>query len=237
MASSQDERIEEIATQLSYKETETLGEIMKQAESSLESQQLMNECHAVVAQEDGLTHAKFAGPNIAGPQFAGPQFAGPQFAGPKFALPKVKVTVVGGALRNQGKEPKRIMDSKKYSGHIVKDFPATLGTGAFAMSAMSDKGVKAAVVYSGIVYSGKNKTRVECGWLLAFADTKATGRRIYAECGRKIKFNNINWDKVEQNLNKAGIYAKVNDEETGTSVIAGIGGTSGKSAIAAAFSG
>jgi hypothetical protein len=41
------------------------------------------------------------------------------------------------------------------------------------MSALSDKGVKAAVVYS-----GKNKAGVECGWLLAFADTKATGRRV-----------------------------------------------------------
>uniref|UniRef100_A0ACD6ARJ8 Uncharacterized protein n=1 Tax=Avena sativa TaxID=4498 RepID=A0ACD6ARJ8_AVESA len=210
MASSQCERIEEIAVQLSFQETETLGEILKQAECSLESQQLMNECHAVVAQNDGLTQ---------------PKFAGPQFAG-------LKVTVVGGVLRNQGKDPKHIMYSKKYSGHIVKGFPGTLGTGAFAMSAMSDKGVKAAVVYS-----GKNKTGVECGWLLAFTDTKATGQRIYAECGRKIKFNNINWDKVEQNLNKAGIYAKVIDKETGTSVIATIGGPRGKSAIAAALCG
>jgi len=154
MASSQCERIEEIAVQLSFQETETLGEILKQAECSLESQQLMNECHAVVAQNDGLTQ---------------PKFAGPQFAG-------LKVTVVGGVLRNQGKDPKHIMYSKKYSGHIVKGFPGTLGTGAFAMSAMSDKGVKAAVVYS-----GKNKTGVECGWLLAFTDTKATGQRVSSQ--------------------------------------------------------
>ena len=43
----------------------------------------------------------------------------------------------------------------------------------FAMSALSNKGVKAAVVYS-----GKNKHGVACGWLLAFADTKDTGRRV-----------------------------------------------------------
>lgn len=217
--------IEEMAVQLGFKETETLGEIMKQAECSLESQELMNECHAVVAQNDGLTQPKFAGPQFAGPNLGGPQFAGPGFAG-------FKVTVLGGALRNQGAQPMHIMGSKKYSGHIVKNFPGTLGTGAFTMSAMSDKGVKAAVVYS-----GKNKTRVECGWLLAFADTKATGRRIYAECGRKIKFNNINWDLVEQKLNGAGTHAIVNDKETGTSVIAWITGPGGKSAIAAAFRG
>jgi len=35
------------------------------------------------------------------------------------------------------------------------------------------KGVKAAVVYS-----AENRFGVECAWLLAFADTKATGRRV-----------------------------------------------------------
>jgi len=154
MASSQGERIEEIAVQFSFKETETLGEIMKQAECSLESQQLTNECHAVVAQNDGLTQ---------------PKFPGRQFAG-------LKVTAVGGVLSNQGKKGKNFMVSKKYSGHIVKDFPGTLGTGVFAMSAMTDKGVKAAVVYSGM-----NETGIECGWLLAFADTKATGRRVSSQ--------------------------------------------------------
>ena len=64
------------------------------------------------------------------------------------------------------------MKSHKYAGHIVKNFSDPLdNAGAFAMSAISHKGVKAAVVYC-----GKNKCGVDCGWLLAFADTKATGR-------------------------------------------------------------
>ncbi|CAN6299340.1 unnamed protein product, partial [Urochloa humidicola] len=54
----------------------------------------------------------------------------------------------------------------------MADVPITKITGTFAMSALSNKGVKSAVVYS-----GKNKHGVECGWLLAFADTKGTERR------------------------------------------------------------
>jgi hypothetical protein len=61
--------------------------------------------------------------------------------------------------------------------------------------------------------------------------------QIYAECGHKGKFSNINWEQVEQELDKAGEIAKIYDNETRTSLYAGIVGTTGKSAVGAAFLG
>jgi hypothetical protein len=86
----------------------------------------------------------------------------------------LQIIMVVGCFTNKPKGPLSILSSHKYAGHIVKHFPNPINSSsAFTMSAMYDKGVKAAVVYS-----GKNRACVECGWLLAFADTKATGRRV-----------------------------------------------------------
>jgi len=206
MASTQCESKGEIDVQLSLEEKASLDEITKQAEFSLESQELFKQSNALVVEKECLDND---------------------------AAAKLQIVIVGGILKNQTKGPLSVMDIKKFAGHIVKSFPNHLDkAGGFTMSAMSLKGVKAAVVYS-----GKNKAGVECGWLLAFSDTKATGRRIYAECGRKGKFSNINWAQVEQKLGKAGDIAKPYDKETGTSLYARIVGTTGKSAVGAAFLG
>ncbi|CAO2200672.1 unnamed protein product [Urochloa humidicola] len=61
--------------------------------------------------------------------------------------------------------------------------------------------------------------------------------KIYAECGPKEKFANIDWAQVERNLNHAGAVAKPKDEATGTSLLATIVGSSGKSAVGAIFLG
>jgi len=61
--------------------------------------------------------------------------------------------------------------------------------------------------------------------------------QIYAECGAKDKFTNIDWARVETNLNNAGAVAKPRDEATGTSLAAAIVGSSGKSAVGAVFLG
>ncbi|KAK1660531.1 hypothetical protein QYE76_048690 [Lolium multiflorum] len=99
------------------------------------------------------------------------------------------------------------------------------------MSGTFVTGVKAAMVYS-----AKNKAGVECGWLLAFSDTtNSSGGRVFAECGHKGKFSNINWAQVEQKLEKSGAIAKASDVETGTSLYAGISRPTGKSAIGAVF--
>jgi len=167
--------------QLSLEEKASLDEMIKQAERSLESQELL-----------------------------------------------------AGALANQTTGPQSIMASKIFVGQVVRNFPNPLcNLGGFAMSDMSLKGVKAAVVYS-----GKNKAGVECGWLLAFSDNNiANGGRVFVECGHKRKFSNINWAQVELKLAKSGAIAKAYDIETGTSLCAGIGGPTGKSAVGAVFLG
>lgn len=145
----------------------------------------------------------------------------------------LRVTAVAGALTNQTSRggPLNVFNSKKWAGLTVRDYPDPLSsTDAFAQAALMG-GVKAAVAYG-----GKNGAGVECGWLLAWSDT-SDGRKIYAECGPRSKFNNINWDQIEKNLNDAGMIAYPHDDETGTSVYATIVGSSGKSVVAAAYTG
>uniref|UniRef100_A0ACD6AQ35 Uncharacterized protein n=1 Tax=Avena sativa TaxID=4498 RepID=A0ACD6AQ35_AVESA len=149
------------------------------------------------------------------------------------AATKMQITVVEGILKNQTKGPLTIMDSKVFAGNFVKQFPKTISTSDdFFMTNMYPKGVKGAVVYS-----GKNDLDFECGWLLAFADTEATGRRIYAESGCKVNFDNIDWGNVEKNLDESGESTNPCDPLTMTSVFASITNFSGKSDVEATFVG
>ncbi|CAL4989119.1 unnamed protein product [Urochloa decumbens] len=184
-----------------------LDESIEQVNCLLESQELLNQAQNMVIENEQVDKA---------------------------AAPIMKITVLGGVLTNKTKAPSlSVIAEHKYAGHILTSYPNPLKiAGTFAMSALSNKGVKAAVVYS-----GKNKHGVECGWLLAFADTKDAGRRIYAECGSKDKFANIDWAQVERSLNHAGAVTKAKDEATGTSLFATIVGSGGKSAVAAVFLG
>lgn len=61
--------------------------------------------------------------------------------------------------------------------------------------------------------------------------------QIYAECGPKCNFNNINWDDIEKKLDGSGAIAKPSDKQTGTSLYATIVGSSAKSVVGAAFLG
>ncbi|XP_037425054.1 jasmonate-induced protein homolog [Triticum dicoccoides] len=190
------ERDEEIPVRLSMEEKESLDEIMKQAEFSLESRELINQSLALVGKNENLDSSA--------------------------AATKLCVVVIG-TLENQTiKGSLSVMDSHYYEGHISGKLTNPFQTsGYFIMSSnKSDKGVKAAVVYS-----GKNRSNVECGWLLAFAYTKATGRRIYAECGLKDKFINIDWTDLVKKLNEAGLSTMAIDGETGTSLYGRIVGS------------
>ncbi|KAL6639793.1 hypothetical protein ACP70R_022615 [Stipagrostis hirtigluma subsp. patula] len=205
MASIQCKRIDQTAVQRSFGKNASLDEIIKHAERSLESQEIVDKSLAVVAKNDGLPQPVFGWNQI---------------------------TVVTGTLCNQGND-KNIMDSHIWAGHIVNGFPNPLESlGFFTLSNKSVEGVEA-----GVVYSSENEAGVECGWLLAFADSKATGQRVYVECGRKNKFNNIKWGEVKKKLEKAGKTAQAYDAETGTSVNAGIRGFQAKSAVGASFNG
>jgi len=62
--------------------------------------------------------------------------------------------------------------------------------------------------------------------------------QIYAECGRKGKFdNNIKWENIEKNLDESGESTNPRDILTMTSLYASISGSNGKSAAGAIFLG
>lgn len=86
-----------------------------------------------------------------------------------------RLTVVVGVLKNQTQGNLNVLDSKKWGGHVVKNYPNPLkiGMGIFGQGGLSYKGVEAAVVYS-----GKNRAGVDCFWLLAWAETKGLGHRV-----------------------------------------------------------
>ncbi|KMT18941.1 hypothetical protein BVRB_2g030400 [Beta vulgaris subsp. vulgaris] len=220
MASLQCERKEEEvvgAAHISSEEKASLDEIIKHAEDSYVSED-------VVAKHGGH------GLCTAGGHDHGLSAEDRMVGGINLGF---RIVAIAGGLKNQTKGSLKISDSKKWAGHVVKNFPNPLSNmGAFSFSAMSATGVKA-----GVAYAGKNRAGVECAWLLAFADTTATKRRIYAECGPKSKFNRIDWAKIEQKLVNAGQLAKASDKATGTSVYATITGSSGKDVVAAAFTG
>lgn len=100
MASSvEHEKNEEIAVQLSLEEKASLDEIMKQAELSLESEEVLNQSLAVVAGSESLDEA---------------------------AAAMFQFVAVAGVLRNQTKGPLTVMAEKTYAGH-VKNFPNHIG--------------------------------------------------------------------------------------------------------------
>ncbi|XP_021774536.1 jasmonate-induced protein homolog [Chenopodium quinoa] len=130
--------------------------------------------------------------------------------------------VLEGYLRAVTLRPLTLFDSKLWAGKIVKDYPNPLdgSISTFAQISVKDDGIMSAVVYT-----GKNIAGVECGWLLAWADSKANGKRLYAECGVISKFNCIDWERIEEKLINSGLLAIiVIDGETGTSVYAKLTG-------------
>ncbi|CAL4906559.1 unnamed protein product [Urochloa decumbens] len=199
-----------------------LDQSIEQAKSSLQSQELLNQAKDVV-----IANERIVKPSTWPP------------------LPGVlpQITLLGGVLMNKTNGALSVMDEHKYEGHVVSIYPNPLQiAGTFAIAALTNKGIKAAVVYS-----GKNEYNVKCGWLLAFADTHGSvgpkplglsGRKIYAECGPKEKFNKIDWAHVERKLNSAGTVAKAYDVATGTSLYARIVDShDGTSAVGAVFHG
>ncbi|XP_021750358.1 jasmonate-induced protein homolog [Chenopodium quinoa] len=119
--------------------------------------------------------------------------------------------------------PLNLIDSNLWAGNTAKDYPHTLDgpiSSTFTQASVKDDGIMAAVVYA-----GKNIVGVECGWLLAWADSKANGKRLYAECGDISKYNCIDWGCIEEKLNNSKKLAIiVSDHETGTSVQATLSG-------------
>lgn len=148
MASSTgSEMSKEIDVQLSPKEKESLDEIIKEAESDLESKEVLDQSLAIVAENEGLD---------------------------KDAAAKLTIYTVGGVLKDLTESPLSVMDKHIYAGQTVKQFPSLIGagkTGCFVISNIFAKGVEA-----GVVYIGNNKNKVPCAWLLCFIENKANVR-------------------------------------------------------------
>ncbi|XP_021842782.2 jasmonate-induced protein homolog [Spinacia oleracea] len=153
--------------------------------------------------------------------------------------PECKYIVLRGDLRNQTPGPLDVYEKHIWAGVMLKNFPDPLErTGYFIIKGIQPKGVEAAVVYA-----GKNSGGVECGWLLAFMDSdQYGGRKVYVDCGRIIKFRNINWREVKEKLEHSNDTARHYDSETRTSAVAkivraGCFGSTCKDQLAAIFSG
>ena len=148
MASSTGSKMsKEIDVQLSPEEKESLDEIIKEAESDLESEEVLDQSLAIVAENEGLD---------------------------KDAAAKLTIYTVGGVLKNLTEGPLSVMDKHIYAGHTVKLFPSLIEagkTGCFVISNIFVKGVEA-----GVVYTGNNKNKVPCAWLLCFIENKANVR-------------------------------------------------------------
>uniref|UniRef100_A0A803MNY2 23 kDa jasmonate-induced protein-like n=2 Tax=Chenopodium quinoa TaxID=63459 RepID=A0A803MNY2_CHEQI len=168
--------------------------MIKDAKNSCLSEETVNKCRAMIAENEEQNTTAVSG------------------ISPVIAL--------GGTLKNQTNGTLTVHDSKLWAGIIVKKYPDPLDRiGLFAQGCVWYKGIKAAVVYT-----GENSAGVECGWLLAWADSKTKGRKIYAKCGRKSDFDCIDWGHKKDKLKKALPVVRAHDSNTGTSVYATIFG-------------
>lgn len=48
------------------------------------------------------------------------------------------------------------------------------------------------------MYAGKIREGIECGWFLVWYNVRGSIRKVYAEYGFKINFNNFNWSDIEK---------------------------------------
>uniref|UniRef100_A0A0E0LUS3 Uncharacterized protein n=1 Tax=Oryza punctata TaxID=4537 RepID=A0A0E0LUS3_ORYPU len=112
-----------------------------------------------------------------------------------------RVRTLRGCFENRTKETLRSKDSHTYAGYVTIRFPdeiAAAAGGSFGATSHGS-GFKA-----GVVYSGKNDAGDAFGWLIAFANTFVTGKKIYGECGPLENFKKIDWAQVENNLYESG---------------------------------
>lgn len=86
-----------------------------------------------------------------------------------------RVRTLKGCFENRTKETLRSEDSHSYAGHVKVRFPDEIAAGAVGCFGATShgNGFKA-----GVVYSGKNDAGDAFGWLIAFANTIVTGKRV-----------------------------------------------------------
>ncbi|XP_021769860.1 jasmonate-induced protein homolog [Chenopodium quinoa] len=208
-SSTESEMMKGEEVHLNDEEIVTLDEMIEKGESWCLAEDVVTKSVAVVAKQEGLDKNEVS----------------------------LSLTALAGTLKNLTKGPLEITDDhhrRKWDGYFVKRCPSPLtNLGYFVQAAVGAKGAAA-----GVLYTGRNRRGDPCGWLLAWSDSKANGLRIYARCGLEAKFKNLDWDNdIKPKLDVAGSSVNVHDNETGTSVIGKIVGSSGKDLLVAAFAG
>ncbi|XP_021738687.1 jasmonate-induced protein homolog [Chenopodium quinoa] len=132
----------------------------------------------------------------------------------------------GGWIYNRSNTAKKTMHlyaEKTWSGKFYYKYSETLeeSTG-FTQTGQKEKGIKAAVVYS---LKTSDDPFNHYGFLLAWSDSFNEGnhtRKVYGSCGLLEKFQNIDWDKVEKDLDASTSSSSYIDAYTRTSVKAEI---------------
>uniref|UniRef100_A0A0D9XUE7 Uncharacterized protein n=1 Tax=Leersia perrieri TaxID=77586 RepID=A0A0D9XUE7_9ORYZ len=180
--------------ELSLEEKARLDEVIKRSQPSLKSEEVFNKCLAVIAEKECIDKAEE-----------------PKLGGTFITLP--------GDLINYTNGPLTVASEHRYAGYVEIDYPDPLNSGAygtFTLGGKSDTGIEAAVVYG-----GKNKNNVDCGWLLAFG-AKADQVHVYVVCGPIDRFSPVAWDKTKEKIEISGSWGLYNDKDTGTSIYASI---------------
>lgn len=150
MATIESERNEE----LSSEQKARLDEVIKQAELSLQSEELFNQSLAVAAEKEYIDH-KAAAAKLLGNY----------------------IVVAGGLVNNtiNGSLTTATDIQHQYAGSVLIDYPNPLDPGSGNFSMGGNGSVEAAVVYFG---TNRNRDQ-DCAWLLGFRVPQVRAEKSY----------------------------------------------------------
>ncbi|XP_021774104.1 jasmonate-induced protein homolog [Chenopodium quinoa] len=135
-------------------------------------------------------------------------------------LQQQEVALIGN-LKNLTTGAVNLHAEKMWSGSFFQKYKDVIPSGVtigFSILANIQDGIKEAVVYS-----GRSKTGLQCGWLVAWSNPRdINAKKVYVECGPIAKYNNIIWENIESELNKSSSNSSHSDASTQTSIHARI---------------
>uniref|UniRef100_A0A0D9XUE6 Uncharacterized protein n=1 Tax=Leersia perrieri TaxID=77586 RepID=A0A0D9XUE6_9ORYZ len=180
--------------ELSLEEKARLDEVVKRSQPSLQSEEVFNQCLAIIAEKECIDTAEE--PKVSG----------------------TPIMLSGDLITYTNSGPLTVATEHRYAGSVVMDYPDPLGNtyGNFALGGSSDTSIQAAVVYG-----GKNSYNIDCLWLLAFG-AKGDQVHAYVVCGPIDRFSPVAWDKTKEKIEISGDWGYYNDKDTGTSIYASI---------------
>uniref|UniRef100_A0A0E0MHD6 Uncharacterized protein n=1 Tax=Oryza punctata TaxID=4537 RepID=A0A0E0MHD6_ORYPU len=192
MASIESETNEEIVAQLSSEQKARLDEVVKQAELSLQSEEIFIESLAVAAEKEYIDKAA-AGKLLGNYIF------------------------VAGDLRNytNGSLTSATDIQHQYAGSVLIDYPNSLDPGSGNFSMGGNGSVEAAVVYFG---TNSNRDQ-DCAWLIGF---RVPQMEVYVVCGPMTNFNSLDWGEIKIKIERGGQFGSYYDKNTGTQIYASL---------------